>query len=228
LLAVPALSTEDDALAIEANILGRHLPFGGIIDPVYAAYGSTTIAGYSRCADSALWTGAWLAAESFHYAVDQSPAACSPLTGSSRPGIESEEAANTIHMAPPWVWVDNTSRDEVVGVFLGLATAYDFVNDAGVHASIGPIASLIARYISDHLWSPGDDITTTFLVRPEELQMLLDTARHVDPGDNISGPFLNPVPFEAGVLLDRATASISMPTWTSATIPPATRTRSSI
>jgi hypothetical protein len=105
-------------------------------------------------------------------------------------------------MNPPWVWVDNTSRDEVVGVFFGLAVAYDFVNDPVVHSSIGPVASLIARYISDHLWSPGDDITTTFLVRPEELQMLVDTTRHVNPGDGISGPLINPVPFDAGVLLD--------------------------
>jgi hypothetical protein len=125
-----------------------------------------------------------------------------PANWQFAPGIESEEAANTINMAPPWVWVDNTSRDEVVGVFFGLATAYDFVNDPGVHSSIGPIASLIARYISGHLWSPGNDITTTFLVRPEELQMLLDTARHLDPGLNISGPLINPVPFEAGVLVD--------------------------
>ncbi|HYW40571.1 MAG TPA: hypothetical protein VE957_20900 [Terriglobales bacterium] len=228
ILAVPALSAEGDARAIEANIVANHLPFGGIVNPVYASSTSTTITGYTRCADSALWTGAYLAAESYHYAVDQSPTALAnvksaiaaiqglvDVTGDNRlarcmfaaswqfaAGIESEESANTINMAPPWVWVDHTSRDEVVGVFFGLATAYDFVNDPGVHSSIGPIASRIAHYISDHLWSPGDDITTTFLVRPEELQMLLDTTRHVNPGDSISGPLINPVPFDSGVLLD--------------------------
>ncbi len=39
-------------------------------------------------------------------------------------------------------------------------------------------------------------------MRPEELQMLLDTTRHVNPGDSISGPVFNPVPFDAGVLSD--------------------------
>ncbi len=35
--------------------------------------------------------------------------------------IESQEASNTIHQNGPWIWVDNTSRDEVVGGFFGLA-----------------------------------------------------------------------------------------------------------
>jgi hypothetical protein len=225
----PALPAEPDALAIEANIVANHLPFGGIIDPVYASPTSNTITGYTRCADSALWTGAWLAAESYHYAVNQSPTALAnvkaaiaaiqglvDVTGNNRlarcmfaanwqfaPGIESEESANTINQAPPWVWVDNTSRDEVVGVFFGLGAAYDFVNDPGVHASIGPIAHLIAHYISGNIyWSPNDGITTTFLDRPEELQMILDTTRHVNPGDTISGPLIDPVPFDAPVLVD--------------------------
>jgi uncharacterized protein (TIGR03437 family) len=230
ILAVPAQSAEADALAIEANIVANHLPFGDLYDPVYASPTSNTVTGYSRCADAALWTGAWLAAESYHYAVNQSPTALAnvknaisaiqglvDVTGDNQlarcmfspgwqfaAGVESEESANGINQAPPtWVWVGNTSRDEVVGVFFGLAAAYDFVNDPGVHASIGPIAHLIAHYISGNLyWSPDDDITTTFLDRPEELQMILDTTRDVNPGDTISGPFFNPVPFDSGVLLD--------------------------
>jgi len=230
ILPVPARAAEGDALAIEANIVARHLPFGGIVDPafVYGSPANSPITGYFRCADSALWTGAWLAAESYHYAVDRSPAALAnvksaisaiqglvAVTGDNRlarcmftanwqfaGNVAGQESANSINTNSPWVWVDNTSRDEVIGVFFGLATAYDFVNDPGVHSSIGPIASPIAHYISDHLWSPDNDITTTFLIRPEELQMLIDTTRHVNPGDSISGPFINPTPFETGVLLD--------------------------
>jgi uncharacterized protein (TIGR03437 family) len=231
ILAIPALSAEADALAIEANIVAKHLPFGGIIDPVYASPTSNTITGYSRCADSALWTGAWLAAESYHYAVNQSPAALTnvknaiaaiqglvDVTGHNQlarcmfppdwqfaAGVESEESSsgNSINQAPPsWVWVGRTSRDEVVGVFFGLAVAYDFVNDPGVHASIGPVAHLISHYISGNIyWSPDDDITTTFMDRPEELQMLLQTTRHVNPGDTISGPFIV-APVSTAVLVD--------------------------
>ena len=225
-----AFAAENDALAIEAEIQANHLPFGRILDPVYDSATGTTIVGYTRCGDSALWTGAYLAAEAFRYKVTQSSDALTQVnnalaglkglvdvTGNNRlarcmfaanwqfaAGIESEESSNTIHQADPWVWVDNTSRDEVVGVMFGLAVAYDFVNDPGVKAAVGALASRITGYIAttDHLWSPGGDITTTFLVRPEELQMLLDTTRHIDPSDTVSGPLINPTPFDAGVLSD--------------------------
>src|ERR1019366_1425520 len=155
ILVIPALSAEADALAIEANIMANHFPFGGIIDPVYSSPTGAAITGYTRCADSALWTGAFLAAESFHYKVNQSPTALAnvkaalagitalvDVTGNNRlarcmfaanwqfaPGIESEEAGNSINQAAPWVWVDHTSRDEVVGVFFGLAAVYELVDD---------------------------------------------------------------------------------------------------
>ncbi len=226
-----ALPAESDALAIEANIVANHLPFGGIMDPVYASATSNTITGYTRCADSALWTGAWLAAESYHYAVDQSPAALTnvknaiaaiqglvDVTGHNQlarcmfapgwqfaAGVESEESAsgNAINQAPPtWVWVGTTSRDEVVGVYFGLAVAYDLVNDPGVHASIGPIAHLLGGFISGNItWSADGSITTTFGVRPEEASDVVDTTKHVNPGDGISGPFIT-VPFDSGVLVD--------------------------
>jgi len=64
-LLVPAFSAESDAVAIAANIRANHMPFGIVIDPVYSSATGTQITGYSRCGDSALWTGAFLAAESF-------------------------------------------------------------------------------------------------------------------------------------------------------------------
>src|SRR5579862_5092831 len=135
----PALAqaSEADALAISANIQAIHLPFGTILNPIFASATSGQIVGYTRCGDSALWTGAYLAAEAFRYNVTQSSDALNnvktalaglkslaDVTGDNRlarcmvptsspfaSGIESEEAANTVHQAPPWVWVDNTSRD---------------------------------------------------------------------------------------------------------------------
>src|SRR5262245_10762562 len=65
-------ATESDALAISANIQSRHMPFGTILDPTFAAPDSNQIVGYTRCGDSALWTGAYLAAESFRYKVTRS------------------------------------------------------------------------------------------------------------------------------------------------------------
>ena len=227
LWALPLTASEADALAIDSAIQARHMPFGTILDPVYASPTSTVIAGYTRCGDSALWTGAYLAAESFRYSVTASSDALNnvktalaglkslvDVTGDNRlarcvvaadspyaAGIASEEAANTIHQNPPWIWVDNTSRDEVVGAFFGLGAAFDLVNDAGVKSGIGDLAARMFGFISGHLWTPNDDVSNTFLLRPEELQMLLQVTRHVNPSSNISGPLLVP-PVSVGVTVD--------------------------
>ncbi|HXA53206.1 MAG TPA: hypothetical protein VNV86_22970, partial [Candidatus Acidoferrum sp.] len=150
-----AQASEADALTISANIQARHMPFSTLLDPIYASPSSDQIIGYTRCGDSALWTGAYLAAESFRYKVTQSPdalqnvkialaglKALADVTGDNRlarclvpadwpfaAGIANEEASNGIHQNPPWIWVDNTSRDQVVGAFFGLGVAFDMVDD---------------------------------------------------------------------------------------------------
>ena len=99
------------------------MPFGTLLDPIYASPTSDQIIQYTRCGDSALWTGAYLAAESFRYKVTQSPdalqsvksaiaglQALSNVTGDNRlarclvpanspyaVGIANEEANNSIH-----------------------------------------------------------------------------------------------------------------------------------
>jgi hypothetical protein len=217
--ASPARASEADALAISANIRALHMPFPTLLDPIYASPLSSQIVAYTRCGDSALWTGALLAAESFRYKVTRSPdallnlksalaglKALADVTGDSRlarclvpanspfaAGIASEEAANTIHQNPPWIWVDNTSRDQVVGAFFGLGVAFDLVDDPTVKAGVSDLVTRLIGFISDHQWTPNADITATFQLRPEELQMLLLVARHVNPSITISAPLLLPV-----------------------------------
>ena len=212
----PARASEADAVAISAGIQARHMPFGTILDPMYASPASNQIVGYTRCGDSALWTGAYLAAEAFRYKVTRAAdafnnvktalaglKALADVTGDNRlarcivradspyaAGIESEEAANMIHQNPPWIWVDNTSRDQVVGAFFGLGAAYDVVDDATVKSDIADLTTRLIGFIADHQWSPNDDISNTFVVRPEELQMLVQVARHVNPSISIGSPFL--------------------------------------
>src|ERR1035438_8393044 len=65
-------AAEPAAQARPATIQARPLPFATLLDPIYAAPTSGQIVGYTRCGDSALWTGAYLAAESFRYKVTQS------------------------------------------------------------------------------------------------------------------------------------------------------------
>ena len=223
----PARAAEADAVAISAGIQARHMPFGTILDPMYASPTSNQIVGYTRCGDSALWTGAYLAAEAFRYKVTRSAdaltnvktalaglKALADVTGDNRlarcmvqaispyaSGIASEEAKNTIRQNGQWIWVDNTSRDQVVGAFFGLGAAYDLVDDATVKSNISDLTTRLIGFIAQHQWSPNDDASNTFALRPDELQMLLQVARHVNPANSVSGPFFV-LPVETAVAVD--------------------------
>jgi len=59
----------------------RHMPHGTILDPVFASSTSDQIVSYSRCGDSAIWTGHYLAAEAFRYKVTHSAAALANAAG---------------------------------------------------------------------------------------------------------------------------------------------------
>src|SRR3989475_6539724 len=71
-------ASEVDALTISQNIQGFHMPYGTVLDPVFASsdpasQGYSQIVGYARAGDSAIWTGHYLAAEAFRYQVTRSP-----------------------------------------------------------------------------------------------------------------------------------------------------------
>ena len=205
-----ARASEADALAISANIQAKHLPFGTILDPIYASATSSQIIGYTRCGDSALWTGAYLAAEAFRYKVTQSPDALknaqaalaglkslSDVTGTNllarcivaadspyAQGIASEESANGIYQAAPWFWVGNTSRDEFVGAIFGLGASYDLIDDPTTKAGISDLITRLTGFLTGHNWSvtmPNGSSSTSFLIRPDELLGILEVAKHVNP-----------------------------------------------
>jgi uncharacterized protein (TIGR03437 family) len=205
-----ASASEADALAIDANIQAIHLPFGTILDPIFPSPTSTQIIGYTRCGDSAIWTGHYLAAESFRYAVTQSPAALAnvqsalaglkaltDVTGTNllarcmfysssqyAAGMDSEEAANGIYTNGPWTWVGNTSRDQYSGAIFGLAVAYDLVSDPGVKSSAADLITRLVRFLSGNNWSvvmPNGSSSTSFLVRPDQMLAFVQVGRHVNP-----------------------------------------------
>jgi uncharacterized protein (TIGR03437 family) len=206
-----AVASESDAVAISANIQARHMPFGTILDPIYASATSTQIVGYTRCGDSALWTGAYLAAESFRYKVTSSPNAAGnvqkafaglkslvdvtgndllarcivPANSPFAQGIESEESSNGVYRSPPHVWIGKTSRDEYVGAMFGLAAAYDYAADAVAQSDISALVTRMVAFLMNHGWTivmPNGSPVDSFLVRPEELLMLLQIAARVNPG----------------------------------------------
>ncbi|HUQ91825.1 MAG TPA: hypothetical protein VM120_09095 [Bryobacteraceae bacterium] len=201
---------EVDALAVSRNIQARHTPFGALIDPVFTAPESEEITSYTRCGDSALWTGHYLAAESFRYKVtgsaealdnirrtfaalkglvdvtgDNLLARCMVLKDSPyAASIRNEEAAHGIYTNAEWIWVGNTSRDQYSGVIFGLGVAYDMVNDAALKASISELVTRLVDYLRGHNWSvvmPDGETSTVFLARPDQMLTFLQVARHVNP-----------------------------------------------
>lgn len=204
-----------DARAISANIQARHSPFGTILDPIFTASDSEQIAGYTRCGDSAIWTGHYLAAEAFRYKVTRSPDALANLqralagltlltdvTGTNllarcavpaeseyAAGIAQEEAHNGVAFGSAgghaYMWIGNTSRDHYIGVFFGLAVAYDFIADSQVRSQAAALTTRLLQFLLDHAWNvvmPGGAISTTFIDRPDQQLTLLQIGRHLNSG----------------------------------------------
>ena len=201
---------QSDALSIDATIQSRHLPFGGIIDPIFLTSTSQDITDYTRCGDSALWTGHYLAAESYRYQVSGDPAALAnaqgalaylktladvtgsallarcivPLNSNYAASIMSQESANGIHESGDNYWIGNTSRDEYIGVFFGLSVAYDLLGP-GTQPAIQSLATRLLNFLTAHAWNvvmPDGTISTTFAIRPDEQLGLLQIGRQVNSG----------------------------------------------
>ena len=182
-VACPALlsASEADALAISQVIQARHLPYGTVMDPVYDSATGNTIVDYTRCGDSAIWTGHYLAAEAFRYNVTNDPDALAnaqsaiagiqslvdvtgtnllarckfPASSPYAASIKGEENHNGIYSndATGDSWVGNTSRDQYSGVFFGLAVAYDMVSDAPTRANISALVTQMLDFLRNHAWT---------------------------------------------------------------------------
>src|SRR5262245_18799734 len=181
-IGVVAYASENDAIAISNNIQQRHLPYGTIIDPVFASPDSDQIVGYTRAADSLIWPGHYLASESFRYRVTGSPEALenvkravasiralNDITGTNlmarclipvdsvyAPGIIAEESHHGIHRnflnGREYYWLGNTSRDAYSGAMFGLGVAYDMVENAEIRSEISPLVTRILDFLIAHGW----------------------------------------------------------------------------
>src|SRR5689334_16519914 len=207
---LPATAGEADALAISRNIQALHFPHSTLLDPIFASPTSNQIVTYTRCGDSAIWTGHYLAAEAFRYAVTHSADALAnarraftgiqylvDVTGNNvlarclvpndspyAQGIQNEEAHNGIYRSGPGnFWVGNTSRDQYTGVMFGLGVAYDLIDDQALKASIAGVVTRMVQFLKDHGWTvvlPDGTLTTTFINRPDQQLAFLQLARHVN------------------------------------------------
>lgn len=182
LAVLPAWAAEQDALALSANIQQRHLPYGLILDPVFASAESPALVGYARGGDAAIWTGHYLAAESFRYQVTHAPEALAnikraltglrllvdvtgnnllarcafPVNWPYAQSVIQEEQRHGLYYrtlnGETYAWIGNTSRDQYSGVFFGLGVAYDFVEDTQVRAETKDLVTRLLRYLLDNAW----------------------------------------------------------------------------
>jgi hypothetical protein len=159
------------------------MPFGTIMDPIFAQAAGNRTVGYSRCGDSAIWTGHYLAAEAFRYKVTRSADALEnvvaalaglvslvEVTGTSllarclvpvgspyAADITREEAHHGIYVSMlngvPHYWVGNTSRDQYCGAFFGLGVAFDMVDDENVRFRISAVATRLLDFLIRNGWN---------------------------------------------------------------------------
>ena len=180
LVPVVARAGEEHARWYSENIATWHMPFGTVLDPVLGADG--TVSGYSRCGDSALWTGHLLAGESFRYSVTRTPEALDtvhralagiralvdvtgddslarclvPTDSPYAPGILSEEEHHGWYRGTwadqPYYWLGNTSRDQYSGVFFGLGVAFEVVDDGAVRAEARELVTRLLDKLLHNNW----------------------------------------------------------------------------
>jgi hypothetical protein len=189
--ALPSFATiasETDAIAISANIQRLHVPYGTMIDPVFASSDPasrdfTRLVSYTHAGDAAIWTGHYLAAESFRYGVTRSREALrnvrktvdgiaglvevtgtdllarfympttSPYVADITEGERGHTRREGTIRGEPYYWWGNTSRDQYSGVFFGLGVAYDFVDDQRTRSHVRRLVTRMLNFLLRNGWN---------------------------------------------------------------------------
>lgn len=189
LLCLPGLAQDAEppreAIAnwLDDRVVERHMPWSIVLDPVTAAHDSDEIVSYTRCGDSAIWTGHYLASQAYRWNVTRHPQAREnimrslngirklldvtsrevlarcviPMDSPFANDLISEESHHGIHVGVvdsiPHFWVGNTSRDQYLGVFFGLTAAWQMVDDQEVHDWVSMLATRLLSRLLDDNWS---------------------------------------------------------------------------
>jgi hypothetical protein len=174
---------EKAALAVSDDIQAVHVPYGGVVtaymsDPTYGQGTPTHWEGYG---DSAIWTGHYLAGETFRYAVTKDPkaqanaakaiAAIEDMLDAETPGgghlarcvvsATSPDAATLLQDPDAFastvrgqsvVCLGHISRDQYLGIMHGLACAYDYLDDLGIKQDAGSLMTRVVDYLVANGW----------------------------------------------------------------------------
>jgi hypothetical protein len=156
LLLLPSCwAAETDALAISATIQARHLPFGTILDPIFDSTTSDQIVDYTRCGDSAIWTGHYLAAEALRYKVTGDPNALSNAQGAIAGLTLLTDVTGTNLLARCAVPMSSSYLASIVqqeaanGSYLGSSadgTAYTWIGNTSRDEYVGAFFGLCVAY----------------------------------------------------------------------------------
>jgi hypothetical protein len=208
---------EKASLEVDAEIQKEHLPWNTILATTFdnTTYGSGNPVGYGGYGDSAIWTGHYLAGESFRWALTKDPVAQtntarvlsgitdlldaeSPGGGHlsrwvepmSWPGAAAQLASDptafqtTLH-GVPYIAGDHISRDQYLGVMLGLGCAYDFLDDPAQKKLAGSLISRVVDYLVANDWvaMQHDNKTESapFIQSSDKMVAFTALAAHVDP-----------------------------------------------
>ena len=177
----PDLSLEAPAGRLRDELELRHRPHGTILDPIFESPKSPRVDRYTRGGDSAIWTGHYLAAEAYRWAVTQSPDALSNIRSLVGAIGNLVRVTGTGLLArvflpadSPWllavreeelrlgayadqfdgravVWIGNTSRDQYLGVFFGLSVAFEHVSE--VRGEIRTIITEALEFLLQNNWA---------------------------------------------------------------------------
>lgn len=190
----PDLSLGVPARRLHDELELRHRPHGTLLDPIFESPKSPRIDRYTRGGDSAIWTGHYLAAEAYRWAVTGSFDALAnvrslvgaldtlvKVTGTGllarvafpadspwgAPVLE-EEQHHGSHQAElsgrRFVWIGNTSRDQYLGVFFGLSVAFEHVVDVEIRDQIRAVVTRALEFLLDQNWAVRDPDGSTSTV----------------------------------------------------------------
>ncbi len=168
------MTMADKAALMEETIEARHKRHGYVTGCRLSRPGDLDSYRHDASDNEGLWTGLYVAAESFRYAVTgeqdardkaaRSISAVLDLTERcSHPGFparalmkkdepNTEQSVGEWHDTEDgeWRWKGDTSSDEIDGQFFALTTYHDLVADDAEKARIAAVAGVIVDHIIDH------------------------------------------------------------------------------
>ncbi|HUP57016.1 MAG TPA: hypothetical protein VM598_06155 [Bdellovibrionota bacterium] len=210
----PALADDRQAEEISERIQRRHLVYGFIHETRFASPSSEEILHTQGDGDGGVWTGHYLAAEAYRYAATRSPVALEyarralmsikdlaevpgngfltryiiPLSSPWIDHFKSAEAGlglfEVLYKGEPSYWIGHPTRDQYVGAFLGLASAYELIEDEEIRRVAAETITKLVDGLVDHGWimgTPGKPIQETYIGRPDHRLSALQLARRVNP-----------------------------------------------